>query len=517
MDQACRLAPRPGTAENRIALRVGDRYTTIALPAAADTSWDAFVGWAKRFWEGADFDAQERDYKLVLAEMLRNARQSADASVPERIEQLRTIFTHKDGKALQNVVRWQDYSLYLEWAEASEAEFSRGLSGLWQTDQVMVEFPTPKTDRQWRLTSQGWVGYIPLTPELGISLTPKVPVGNLFRMLEYAYKLNFLTPEGLTDSKSLQELYERLANILAKRVLDRARRGLYRAYLSNADTLPYVRGSLSLHRRLRRPWAVELPCDFEKHTADLEENQILAWTLHRIVRSGTWIERVLPTVRRAYRVLQGSVSMEPCLPEACVGRLYNRLNDDYQPLHALCRFFLEHIGPTHDRGDRDMIPFLVPMARLFELFVAEWLRAHLPKRYMLKTQESVHFGESRELRFQIDLVLYDTEIGRPMAVLDTKYKNPERPSERDVQQVVAYAESKGCREAVLVYPAESHLDVLVGGIRVRNMVFELGGDLEAAGQGFKKALLGLERDAARDEALAKDNISTSSAERDHTG
>ncbi len=363
---------------------------------------------------------------------------------------------------------------------------------LWRRygDQVAVEFPTPKTRHQWQLTSQGWVGFIPLTPELGISLTPKVPVGNLFRMLEYAYKLDFLTPEGLTDSKSLQELYERLANILAKRVLDRARRGLYRAYLPDADTLPYVRGSLDLRRRLRRPWAVDLPCAFEEHTADLEENQILAWTLLRIARSGACTERVLPTVRRAYRLLQGSVSLEPFLPEACLGRLYNRLNDDYRPLHALCRFFLEHAGPTHERGDREMIPFLVPMARLFEFFVAEWLRAHLPARYRLEVQENVHFGEVRELRFQIDLVLYDAEIGRPVAVLDTKYKNPERPSERDVQQVVAYAESKECREAVLVYPVETPLDVRVGGIRVRSMVFDLEGDLDAGGESFAAGLTG---------------------------
>ncbi len=378
---------------------------------------------------------------------------------------------------------------------------------LWRRygDQVAVDFPTVKTNRQWRLTSQGWVGFIPLTLELGISLTPKVPLGNLFRMLEYAYKLDFLIPEGLTESDSLQEFYQRLATILAKRVLDRARRGLYRAYLPDADTLPYVRGSLDLRRRLRRPWAVGLPCDFEEHTADLEENQILAWTLLRIARGGACTERVLPTVRRAYRVLQGSVTMEPFLPEACIGRFYNRLNDDYRPLHALCRFFLEHAGPTHERGDREMIPFLVPMARLFELFVAEWLRARLDSRYRLEVQESVHFGESRELRFQIDLVLYDAEIGRPVAVLDTKYKNPERPSERDVQQVVAYAESKGCREAVLVYPAEAPLDVRVGGIRVRSLVFGLDRDLEEGGEEFGAALMALRPDSASagDNGLAR--------------
>ena len=143
-----------------------------------------------------------------------------------------------------------------------------------------------------------------------------------------------------------------------------------------------------------------------------------------------------------------------------------------------------------------MTPFLVPMARLFELLVAEWLRAHLPLRYRLETQESVHFGESRELRFQIDLVLYDTEIGKPIAVLDTKYKATERPSERDVQQVVAYAESKSCRKAVLVYPAQTPSDVRVGGIRVRSLAFRLAEDFEEGGPRFVKNLLESSRDSA---------------------
>ena len=51
-------------------------------------------------------------------------------------------------------------------------------------------------------------------------------------------------------------------------------------------------------------------------------------------------------------------------------RLYHRLNQDYQPMHGLCRFFLEHSGPTHQDGDSAMIPFVVHMPALFEKFVA---------------------------------------------------------------------------------------------------------------------------------------------------
>jgi len=33
-------------------------------------------------------------------------------------------------------------------------------------NQIDIEFPNPKNNNQWQLTSQGWVGYIPLTTEL---------------------------------------------------------------------------------------------------------------------------------------------------------------------------------------------------------------------------------------------------------------------------------------------------------------------------------------------------------------
>ncbi len=357
--------------------------------------------------------------------------------------------------------------------------------------QVAVDFPSPKTDGQWRLTARGWVGYIPLTPELGITLLPKVELGNLFRMLEYAYRLrSFVFVEGLTQCESLNDFYERLANVLAQRVIDRARKGLYRAYVAEDERLPYARGRLDVCKALRTPWQVRLPWHYQEHTTDIEDNQILIWTLLCIARSGLCTERVLPTVRRAYRSLQGLVAVLPQHPSVCFGRVYHRLNEDYQPLHALCRFFLEHTGPRHETGDYTMLPFLLDMERLFELFVAQWLKAHLPEKLTLMAQERVSIGAQHGVHFGIDLVLYDAVTGEPVRVLDTKYKRPSMPETSDIAQVVTYAEIKGCREAVLIYPtAPRHaFDQQVGNIRVRCLTFSLDDDLEQAGSALLDVL-----------------------------
>lgn len=365
---------------------------------------------------------------------------------------------------------------------------------IWRSygSQVAVDEPGIKIGPDWILTSLGWVGFIPVTNELGLRLNPKLPLGNLFRMLEYAYRLkSFEFLKGVTESGSLVEFYERLANVLAKKVLDRARKGFYRTYIPVAEELPYVRGSVDLSERLRRPWIVRLPCSYQDHTADIDDNQILAWTLLRVARSTTCTERVLPTVRSAYRALQGFARVEPFRPEACIRRLYNRLNDDYEPMHALCRFFLEHTGPTIDHGDAKTLPFLVNMGRLFELFVAEWLKAHLPSQFEVRYQERVQIGGSHELHFDIDMVLRDRATGTPLAVLDTKYKADERPDPGDLLQIVAYAEAMGCRDAILIYPAELSppLSARVGEITVRGLTFWLDGDLEEGGCDLLRQLM----------------------------
>lgn len=395
--------------------------------------------------------------------------------------------TTASAEQIQNGVRileLEEYvTLELDRRELDEADGEQ----LWRRygSKVSVEFPSVKTGGKWQLTPQGWIGYIVLSDDLHLRLKPKVPIANLFRMLEYAYRLKIHLADGLVDCATLEEFYERLAHILARRVLDRGRRGYYRTYISESDVLPYVRGQLDTRRLISRPWETRLQCLYEEHTGDIADNQILAWTLGRIARSGLCSRRVMPTVRTAYRSVQSFVSPVPQPASACVGRLYNRLNDDYEPLHGLCRFFLEHSGPHLDAGDRAMLPFLIDMNRLFELFVAEWLREHLPATHSVQAQEHVEITSAGDLEFIVDLVLYDAVEDLPVAVLDTKYKRPNAPAAGDIEQVVAYAVSKKCSDAALIYPLrlQNALDTAVGGlVNVRSLAFSLEDDLDQSGR-----------------------------------
>jgi len=394
--------------------------------------------------------------------------------------------------------QYQIIELHEYKAELFEPDLlSNELGGsLWRNykNVVDVDFPSPKTDLKWKLMTKGWVGHIPLAKDLSIALKPKVELTNIFRMLEYAYRLkSFKFLEGITECESLDDFYEQLAKILALRILDRSRKGYYREYIPASERLPFVRGQMDIRSTISKPWNVKLRCKYEDHTANIVENQILLWTLYRIAQSGRCTDCSLPVIRRSFRSLQGFSNLIPQNSTSCKGRIYNRLNQDYQALHALCAFFLDQEGPSHELGNHLMLPFLINMSRLYELFVAEWLKKNLPSAIMLQYQESVSIGNDKDISFNIDMVLYDVATGKTLCVLDTKYKAATSPSHGDIAQIVTYSEVKNSSDAVLIYPSNltKSLDERIGDNRIRNLVFSLDGDLEANGQRFLNDLLGV--------------------------
>lgn len=379
--------------------------------------------------------------------------------------------------------------------------------------KVEIDFPSPKTDQQWRIKPTGWVGFLPVSKELGLDIRPKVPISNLLRMFEFAYGLRSIEfHEEVAGCTTIADFYSRLAALLSRRVLLRARRGLFRGYVGVSDDVAAIRGRVDIRSHVAAPWESRVPCHFEEHTPDLVENQILAWTLSRIIQNVSLADAARPVVRSAYRAVRAAATPRPFLARDCVDRLYNRLNTDYEPLHLLCRFFLEHTGPTMTDGEKSTVPFVVNVARLFELFVAEWLQAHLPSRFVLRWQDRASLGTDDLLQFNIDMVLYDREEHRDIAVIDAKYKLPDHPSTEDVAQVTLYAQLRNCRDAILIYPSRpaKPVDATTSHHRIRTLWFGLEGDLETQGKTLCSMLL--EGRAADDNRPVCDRSARSSSE-----
>lgn len=344
--------------------------------------------------------------------------------------------------------------------------------------QVHVAFPSPKTNGAWEFTPQGWIGVFSISPQQTISIRPKVPINNVFRMWSLTQGRDqniFLDQVVHLDAD--EELEAPLVRLLVERVKERLHRGLYRTYTEHHQRRPFVSGRIDIPRMVSTPWRVDVPCRTHEQTVDVTENQILAWTFHMLSRSLQYSPGLEQEVRKIYRQLSGCTSLQPFTPVDCRDRAYHRLNEDYELLHALCGFLLEFISPDHHIGDRPMCAFRIDMASLFERFVGSWLEKHLPDDLVLKRKVPLPFGG-----YEADMVLFDRERDRPLAVIDAKYKRVDTPAAADVHQVRSYAEAFGCEDSILVYPiAPKHPIDFQNRIRTRSAVFRLDRALDEAG------------------------------------
>jgi 5-methylcytosine-specific restriction enzyme subunit McrC len=357
-----------------------------------------------------------------------------------------------------------------------------------------VEPASVFNQHKYGIRSQGWVGHIPVGDELLVRVTPKVSVANLFRMLEVAYNLSsFHLFEGDIEIESIEDVYDRIVSILSRRVIDRARKGLYRSYIGESDELPYVRGTIDpLGAILNSARGIpKIPCKYEEHTADLEDNRILYWALHQVRRQAIRRNKVKEELDRARRALAGTITLERFSPSDCLLRFYHRLNYDYQPMHGLCRLILEQTGPGIRSGDRSFLPFEVNMPRLFESFVAEWLRANAPLGLTIRRQHKARLVANFEMEIRIDILVCDENSQKPIAVLDTKYKASELPAQDDINQIAFYAGELHVDHGMFVYPssvAKPFKMVHANKITIESLVFDIGQSPDAAGSAFLDSL-----------------------------
>ena len=75
---------------------------------------------------------------------------------------------------------------------------------------------------------------------------------------------------------------------------------------------------------------------------------------------------------------------------------------------------------------------------------------------------------------------FGLEVGRNLV------HGSDGPETADIQQMISYAYTKGCPEAILIYPEplSRPFDKTIRGIRVRSLTFSLDGNLDEAGRKF---------------------------------
>lgn len=337
-------------------------------------------------------------------------------------------------------------------------------------------------DRHKEIIAGQMVGVI-AAPGCSLEILPKIDSETiepdaamrhrLVRMLDVALGLEIGDGQAAAMARQTETLLDILIRLFADRLLAEARRGLPRAYRTQEEDVPALRGRLNVRRQFTalavRP--DRLACRYDALLADTALLRIIKVCAILLRRHA----RVAETIRRLdeLRFLLADISdvSQSDLPWSQVR--IDRTNRRWRALYGLARLFLkrEWQATHHDSREQDGITLLFPMNDLFEAYIAA-----LAKRALRGTEWAVHTqggglfclieeGEGGRARFQTKpdlLIKQDRDV---VMVIDTKWKrigrNPDDAkrgvSQADVYQMMAYARLYRCPEVMLLYPHHAGL------------------------------------------------------------
>lgn len=301
------------------------------------------------------------------------------------------------------------------------------------------------------LTAKQSIGIIAIAG-LRVTIEPKVPLTNLFYMLTYAYDLPLFRDEEAPLAAG-DDLFEFLVEIFVRQVNQLARQGIYRGYVDFEETTTRLRGRLLLGEQLRRNVVqpVRFAQRFNDFTADLPENRILKATLHRLAGAPLGDDALRRRVRRTLSAF-AEAPLVAVRPEECERVTYNRLNARYRTPIRLAQLFLRHLSLEGREGHTPFMAYLLPMAEVFERFVARYLAEHFAAhpRISVRAQESIWLDEAFRERGRLDILL--RWAGQPRLIVDTKYKLFDgAPTAADRNQLFMYCHALRVSRAMLVY------------------------------------------------------------------
>lgn len=243
---------------------------------------------------------------------------------------------------------------------------------------------------------------------------------------------------------------------------DVVKRGVRFEYARVEGEEPFLRGQLNLQRQMRQPSGREHLFQIRQDLflADRAENRLLMLGLDRVAQ----ITRA-PANWRVANELRHLLSDVPRSKDVAgdFGRWgRDSLMAHYRELRPWCEMILQRHLPLALAGAWRGISMLFPMEKLFERYVAAWLRGALHARAVLTPQAARHHlcthDDSGMFQLRPDLLV---SLDGTQWVLDTKWKLLQGDSsahyglsQADLYQMFAYGQKYlgGRGDLFLIYP-----------------------------------------------------------------
>ncbi|RYE88590.1 MAG: restriction endonuclease [Hyphomicrobiales bacterium] len=343
----------------------------------------------------------------------------------------------------------------------------------------------PVFDRgQLAIQCSGLIGYFPLNDRFALEVTPKVPIGNLERLVGMAagYSPHILIKYTRHFAKTA-ERPESIFLLLCDQLLDAFDRiwdaGLLKAYdrverigSSPAGRLdPYA----SAWRTAKAGRPVAVSSSFQR-TVDFGPNRVLLFAFEKLFARyfGDPSQSMRHRIRRLQRAIARLEDVTPARPHeisprAIVSYLRNlpAQHEHYADALLVAQLIVTDAGLSIRNADGTTIlpSILINMAEVFEAYVRRLLADHLqtdtrisvrdgndapPAGVATKLFEPYHVVGKANPDMTPDIVIEVDGVTR--LVIDTKYKAAKKiPEREDTEQAITYGARYGCDNVMLLH------------------------------------------------------------------
>lgn len=285
-----------------------------------------------------------------------------------------------------------------------------------------------------------------------------VQLENLGRMIDFSYKLETdQSDDEIRFNSDIDQPLEFVINSFVQTCRTLIKKGLHRSYELFNDDVSFLRGKLILKNQIKNDlkFNMKFNCEYDEFTSNNLENQIILYTLKMCKLLTKFPQRKLH-IQKLIHQIDSQIEDKQISINDFKKIQYTKLNSRYKKPHELAKLIIKNIGIKNLKYQktRFIVPFFVPMPKLFEKFVENLFSNYHQMGMVVEGKQRFQAwyrdGNPESDGVIIpDILLYkDSEI---YAILDAKYMKDIKEHEK--YQIAFYLnhlkKSIGC--AVLPY------------------------------------------------------------------
>ena len=324
------------------------------------------------------------------------------------------------------------------------------------------------------ITLNNYVGIIELPSGFQIEILPKTTLGETDGSVAETKSifLNMLRCLKEFDGKAFgsaslnadkMNLYEVFIKMYIKEAQNLVKHGLKSGYIANEENLRFYKGKLQVSQHIKANLAHKerFFMKYDEYQLNRAENKLVKTTLLKLqgLTRSSDSAREIRQLLTYFELVDVSTNIDKDFGQISIGRD----TKDYERLIQWAEIFLRNKSFTTFSGKDSGQAILFPMEKVFEAFVAKWVKHIFTEKSAGVMQVSAQdggyylFDQPRKFRLRPDIVVKEQDMCP--VIMDTKWKRLKPDSginygisQADMYQMYAYSKKYHTPSIWLLYP-----------------------------------------------------------------